>query len=373
MKNLLLIFFTLIYSNLFSNHFYSGELSYEYLGNNNYRISLIFYRDCSTIGASFDDTVNVTVYDSGNNFIENLSLTPSGGNTIPQTVNFDSITSYSCFLANEDTCLQYIKYEIEHELTPVSGGYSLIYQRCCLVNSIINVQDTEIYGLTNSCQIPGLNSGAYQNNSPIFNNHSPFTVCAGESVSFDHSAYDADADSLHYEIITANTGGSNFDPIPIPALSPPFISYNWSNGYSITNPLGLNSICTINSSTGELNITANIIGRFLISINVSEYRNGVLISQKQRNLQLKVVNPSLNIKESNELERLEVIPNPIDNYFSIKGIEEIKSLILLDFNGKIINQYSNINLVDVSNLDSGIYFLRIQSENKFLTKKVVIK
>lgn len=62
-----------------------------------------------------------------------------------------------------------------------------------------------------------------------------------------------------------------------------------------------------------------------------------------------------------------VFPNPVSDVFEIKNIEQfgtINSISLMDANGKVVKQISvNDSSTNIGNLDSGIYFLRIESES----------
>lgn len=71
----------------------------------------------------------------------------------------------------------------------------------------------------------------------------------------------------------------------------------------------------------------------------------------------------LNVEENQSLY-LEVFPNPVQNQLTLVGAEVIKSSVLYSSDGKIVNEAMlwNGTQLDVSNLDSGIYFLKISDE-----------
>lgn len=72
-----------------------------------------------------------------------------------------------------------------------------------------------------------------------------------------------------------------------------------------------------------------------------------------------------------------VYPNPSNGIFNIKNESKqtISSIEVLDINGRIINVNSKINTtsIDLSNINSGIYFLKIHTEATTITKKVIKK
>lgn len=72
-----------------------------------------------------------------------------------------------------------------------------------------------------------------------------------------------------------------------------------------------------------------------------------------------------------------VYPNPSNGIFNIKNESKqtISLIEVLDINGRIINVNSKINTtsIDLSNVNSGIYFLKIHTEDTMITKKVIKK
>ncbi len=72
----------------------------------------------------------------------------------------------------------------------------------------------------------------------------------------------------------------------------------------------------------------------------------------------------------------EVFPNPASNNLNISiKIDQPLEIELLDFSGKIINEFtlsSQIESIDISNLSNGIYWLKFQINGKPQFKKIVI-
>ena len=76
-------------------------------------------------------------------------------------------------------------------------------------------------------------------------------------------------------------------------------------------------------------------------------------------------------------EKLNIYPNPAENFVQIifdnnKG----KYLIyqVFDLKGKLIRTYcSDNNTIDITNLNSGLYILKIQIESKIVTRKLIIE
>ncbi len=72
--------------------------------------------------------------------------------------------------------------------------------------------------------------------------------------------------------------------------------------------------------------------------------------------------------------KFQVYPNPVNDILNIKTDinQKINALILSDINGReIVNQTSNLENINVSEMQNGIYFLKIYSDNGIFTKKII--
>jgi len=73
----------------------------------------------------------------------------------------------------------------------------------------------------------------------------------------------------------------------------------------------------------------------------------------------------------NDLSQLKIYPNPTQSSITIDTILE-GQVTVLDTNGRVISEYkNNIHTVDLSSLNSGIYFLRIQTNEITTTRKII--
>lgn len=76
-----------------------------------------------------------------------------------------------------------------------------------------------------------------------------------------------------------------------------------------------------------------------------------------------------------ELTGIAMYPNPANNNFAITGLEQEAKVQIHDMNGKLIlskEQYTGGN-IDVSQLQTGVYFVKIASDNKSTTEKLVVE
>jgi gliding motility-associated-like protein len=273
----------------FCSHIVGGDMYYDYLGGNNYRITIILFRDCVSTGAAYDDPMSVGIFDMSNNLVEEVQIPFPGSVTLPVVLNNPCVTPPT------GICTERAIYEYVINLPPSAGGYNVAYQRCCRGPNVSNLLIPEDTGLTLTTHITGTNFNALTNSSPRFDNYPPLVICNNDLLNFDHSATDPDGDQLVYELITPYAGASDVDPQPQPPPSPPYFPVNFSGGFGALNPLGPGATISINPTTGQLLADPELLGLFVVGIRVKEYRNGQLIGQSDRDFLFKVVNCSIQL------------------------------------------------------------------------------
>lgn len=285
LKKLLPIVLGLFTLPLYAAHIVGGDMYYECLGGNDYRVTLKIYRDCSANGpnvADFDRPAYIAIYDASGDLIQQMDVF----NTPP--VNIPPVLNDPCLTPPPNVCVEEGVYTFDREFPPATGGYDIVYVRCCRNGTISNLIDPGAVGATYITSIPdpGL---ATCNNSPEFNEFPPIVICANEPLAFDHSATDPDGDQLVYELCTPFDGGSQNDPQPLPSPTLGTLAgMPWSGGFSVNNQLAANPTMTIDAQTGLLTGTPTSQGQYVVGICVKEYRNGVLIGETRRDFQFNV-------------------------------------------------------------------------------------
>jgi gliding motility-associated-like protein len=275
----------------FATHIVGGEIYYDCLGSNNYQITLKLYRDCTPGTTFYDNPAYIFIYNSAGTFVDSLKIPFPGSDTLPVSL------SDPCFSPPSNVCVEEAIYQTTINLPPSSGGYDIVYQRCCRNGTILNIINPGNTGASYTIHIPdpGL---ATCNNSPRYTNFPPIFLCAGMPLNFDHSATDADGDSLHYELCDPYIGldsvcttlGFNTYNCPIIGSPPPYAQVSWASPYSGTYPLSSLPALAIDPVTGLMTGTPNMLGQWVVGVCVSEYRNGVLLSVNKRDFQFNVVN-----------------------------------------------------------------------------------
>lgn len=286
MKQILVSCFAILFAINFAkaSHIVGGEMYYDYLGNNQYRIYVALYRDCLSTGAAFDDPISVGVFNSSNVMVDQISIPFPGSTNLPVIFNNPCVTPPS------NICVERAIYTTIRFLPPTPGGYTLAYQRCCRGPNVTNLNNPDDTGLTLTCHIPGSENNFFENSSARFTNYPPLVLCNNENLNFDHSATDPDGDVLTYELVTPNAGANSINPAPNPPPAPTYPLVSWAGGFNAAVPLGAGSSTTLNANNGALFVDANLLGLYVVGIRVNEWRNGVIISSTTRDFLFRVVN-----------------------------------------------------------------------------------
>jgi gliding motility-associated-like protein len=276
MKRLLLALALIISSSTFASHIVGGEVYYDSLGGDMYKVTFEIYRDCSS-ASGFDNPLNYTVFNADGTIFAQYAV------NLPPTDTLPIIYDDPCVTPPAGVCVERAIY-IDTILLPANvNGYYISYQRCCWAVNILNIVDPGNWGLTLTTAVPGtLLVGTEDNNSARFNNYPPIVLCSNNTLTFDHAATDPDGDSLVYAICTPKTVNLSGGPTYDPENSAPYADVSWETGFSGALPFGPGSSMTIDANTGQLNITPNQVGTYVAAVCVEEYRGGVLINQKMR-------------------------------------------------------------------------------------------
>ena len=288
----------------FARHIVGGEITYECLGGGHYNFTMRIYRDNNcTNCAGFDDMANVAIYRGSGGRYELVT-------TIYPTIDMIkdvAIPDYPCLIPPDVKTQEGIynfstKDQSGLTLPNIDESYFIVYQRCCRNETISNINRPDNSGATFSVEITPA-AQKVCNNSPTYRFFPPTVICANEPLNFDHSAIDKDGDQLVYEFCSPILGGGiaggpddpTGDPAscggirPNPSCPPPFFGVSYKiPTYTPTEPLAGDPIVSISPTKGTITGIPKTIGQFVVGVCVSEYRNGVLLSQVRRDFQFNV-------------------------------------------------------------------------------------
>lgn len=291
MKKLLLGFALCLFfiQNVGSTHLTGGSLTYEHLGGSSYRIMLRMFRaadNCET-HVNCATTATVDVYTGSGSYLRTISLPLIQSSPISPYI--DSCAAYpSC--VDLDMCLY---AAVRNDMPPIPGGYFIYHETCCRNNAIDNISNPLFSGpcaggMGFPCYISD-NTVLLTNSSPQWKNPPPVFVCQGFDINFDHSASDADGDSLVYSYYTpfSDIDYTVTNDLTFTAGVPNLVNVCWLAGFSAANPLGGAGLSI--GSDGIIHGIPPTIGQFVAGVRCDEYRDGVLIGTIYRDFQFNVV------------------------------------------------------------------------------------
>ena len=301
MKKLAFLLILLFASKMmFASHVMGGEITWECTGTNTYQFQLVFYRDCN--GAEVN-VVSETIRVWNHPILTEISLQYVSRSDISPTC-FQVVGSppmLECGIGsaggNGVGALEQVVYrsgDITIDGIPPSDGWIFTYENFSRSNALTNLQDPSSYGITLAAKMyesPNSVVNSCTDSSPQFLQSPYFVTCAGSEYRYNMNAVDPDLDSLQFEF------GIPYDHFPTGSYDPPNnpIPVPFETDFSFLTPtpgsiFDPNNIeATINSGTGELIFTSFTTGNYNIKITVKSYRQGILVSEVEREMQVVVL------------------------------------------------------------------------------------
>ncbi|KIC89517.1 PKD domain-containing protein [Flavihumibacter sp. ZG627] len=286
-----------------ANHIRGGELTYKYLGagstpnSSRYEVTLKLFIDCfQNSQGQFDGSAPFTVFRKSNN--SQLRAAFIAPFISESRIGYDPNSNPCITNPPTDICYNLRFYRTTIDLQDDPDGYIISFQRCCRIAGIENISgNSAATGATYLAEIPGTNTLAANehNSSPEISGNDAVAICAGSGFEFDFSARDVnDGDSLTYQLCSAYDGGGRTQaedcytcPAPNPAAPPPYRGLPYQVNYPGTSPLG--SSVSINRFTGIITgLAPDVVGQYVVTVCISEYRRGKLINVHRKDIHLKV-------------------------------------------------------------------------------------
>lgn len=249
-----------------ASHAAGADLTYTCLGNNQYQISLAFYRDCE--GISAPSNAFVTIFNACTNSTTNLTLIRQGFIEVTQLCP-SQINNSSCNGGNLPGIQQYT-YSANFTFPTSCTNYTIRYDLNARNAAVTNLQNPGSVDLYVEATLNGITPNIC-NNSPFFTSLPVPFICVGNQFNYNHGAVDVDGDSLVYTLI---------QPLQNPGTVVP-----WAGGYSVTNPMLTTGGFSFNNATGQMSGIPSQAQNAAIAVRVDEYRNGVLIGSTIRDMQ----------------------------------------------------------------------------------------
>ncbi|MBL4658498.1 MAG: hypothetical protein JKX73_10890, partial [Flavobacteriales bacterium] len=276
--------------NVSATHLMGGNLSYKYLGdtdsdgNFNYTITFKTYINCFSPfwGGAFPETnLSVRIYEG--------VAEPVGSTPLITTLNMPLTDSNKIQLnlpnncsVGTSVCIYEVTYEMEVDLPLSFQGYHLYYSRCCRNAGIINLNNPGGQGMIFHAYIP---PSLVENSSPVFSDLPVPFLCEGDTQSIINTAFDQDGDQLIFSLVHPyNDGVASPNPLTWPL---PLVTYEF--GYSKTDPFGVGGYAFINGATGYSEYLSPDTGKYVVAVEIREFRNSQLIGITRRDMQLQII------------------------------------------------------------------------------------
>jgi hypothetical protein len=283
-----------------ATHVMGGEITWRCSGNG-YVFELIFYRDCNGVEINtISETIEVWNHPSVTSipvaFISREDISPTCTPVAGSPTPLDCGTGANG--GNGIGAIEKITYRsntiILPGIPPAGTGWIFTYDNFSRSNLITNLVTPDNYGLTIAARmfpIPGAVGGVCIDNSPQFLQDPYLVSCAGEDYAYNMHPVDIDLDSISVFFGTPlNNFSGTFNPPADPAPVP------YEAGFSPANPTpdatfqAGNVPAALNPVSGELTFRSSTIGSFVVKVVTNSYRDGALIAQVEREMQLIVLN-----------------------------------------------------------------------------------
>ncbi len=287
----LVLLIDFLYAN--ADHITGGEMFYTLAGVSNgqyrYNITIKLFMDCFSPRQFSDPAVMGIFSRTTNARVTDVSVPLSG----TEVLNLGN--AGPCITDPPPVCYRVGYYEFSVTLPASPDGYIVTAMVNYRINGISNlVGGYGNIGATYIGEIPGTSAlaSAPANNSARFTGSDLVVVCSGNSMSYSFAADDPDGDELRYSFCdayqTSGGGGGGNGGSPGP---PPYFSVPYGGEFSGSSPLG--SQVRINSKTGMITGIAPSSGIYVVTVCVSEIRQGVVIATQRKDLQIKITSCSI--------------------------------------------------------------------------------
>ncbi|OQP45669.1 gliding motility-associated C-terminal domain-containing protein [Niastella populi] len=270
-----------------ADHITGGEMHYTFMGINNgqytYQVTAKLFMDCYS-NRRLPNPAFFGIFNKGTGaHIMDMS--------IPMVRQDRLLLSNpgKCITNPPNVCYDIGLYDFTVNLPPAAEGYIIAIQVVYRVQGINNL--TPGYGnigATYTGEIPGNSREASgpQNHSARFTGDDMVVICANNAFSYSFAAEDGDKDQLRYSFANAYIGGSGGGGANFPPAPPPYASVPYGSNYGAGAPLGGN--VKINASTGLITGIAPGDGIYVVTVQVEEIRNGVVIATQRKDLQIRI-------------------------------------------------------------------------------------
>ena len=327
----------------YSTHLMGGQITATYLSSDSsgshYIINLDAYRDTLGIPMSLSQQVDVYELDSNFNytllFSHSISFDTSSGN---------SMSSMSSVYGVEI-------YHFSDSIILADGNYIIKWSDCCRNGAIINMD----FPLSESMSFATalFVDAANPNSTPTFL-ADPVTYLPVNTLwQYNPLPFDPDGDSLVWSLSVPYSGGG-----AIPDTVSGYVYLDDTTYSNSSTPFSIDPI------TGQVSWNAKMVGNFVVSFAIQEYRNGVFIGAMNRDMQFVVIPDSTNampmISNINNVPTnsigypyVKIMPGQNYQLHLLASDADVNDVVNMEAFGESFNQTTSLSTFNVVSTGNG--------------------
>ena len=268
----------------YATHLMGGQIVATNIGGYDYQIEFTAYRD--TIGIPMQLSATFTIFEQDTSgawtyvFDSTVNYDTTSGGLMPSVVSVYGVEVYTF---------------IDTITMPGDGYFAISWDACCRNGAIINMSNplSESMKLSTFLQVDSLNP----NSSASYTTPPVAYLPAHTLWQYNPLPFDPNGDSLAWH------------------LAVPLDDNGTVNGYEFLSDSAYSdsaAVFSLDSITGALTWSANMVGNFVASFIVEEFRNGVSIGSMRRDMQFIVIPDTSNAMP--QISNMQSVPTNSGGY-----------------------------------------------------------
>ena len=318
MKKIAILLFIVLICSFYSraSHIAGADLTYRWVGGNDWEITLTLYRDCYGIDVANPETVHFSS-SCVSDFTANISEISGTGNEITNACPGQPTT---CSGGTNYGVQEYI-YRTTVTLQPCAD-WTIYWCSCCRNAAITTITSPDYNGVfvmaTLNNTVAATQNGN-PNSSPSFSNKPNSIVCINQQYCYNHGAIDLDGDSLVYSLIAPYDEGPS--PFSGSCSGNGGVSVIYSSPWTYQQPLTSSPAVSIDPVTGDICMLPTVQLITVMAVKVEEYRRvspnpAVLVGTVIRDMQVRVLSCTNNLPSLPGIDTTATGYNPNDTIYT---------------------------------------------------------
>lgn len=295
-----------------ATHIYGGQLSYNHLTGNDYRITLTLYGDCSATNSAYlrGKTPQIWLY-KGQQRLQEVFLKED-------TLQRAEVTPICKEYINNTACKKpgsMLPGAMRHVYTSIvtfspSTDWRIVFEgnlsldlsspgrQAGRSDNITNVSDVGAQLMFLEAR---LNNNSGNNSTPLFSSDPTPFFCLNKHQQYNQGAIDTDGDSLVFALT--------------PALINSTQTVSYVTSYSGATPISAyTGSFSFNPTNGQLSFQPDIVQRSLVVNKIEEYKDGILVGSSMREMTFIVLNDCNNTPPRGIVDSTSVVGGAVKDY-----------------------------------------------------------